>query len=269
MCTGPYHCRGTEDRGPCNDPRDHCFERALTASPTSLPTSSTPTAAPTPLPTANPTSSTPTAVPTAAPTGMPSRVPTMVYPTDVMGRPVFPTDAAGSEFYMTDWRRQPIVPTDQWGEIIRPRTIASTDSSTVVPTEGPSNADGSTGKDKGGSSSTDAIIAVIVVALLLVVGIVVGAIRYVKNTSAKTGDRPARMVVPAGGFGNPVYDSALSEFDGAQQSSGYTDVPGGSRGATASTGYMDVAPGGVQQATGYMDVAAVDDAYEDDAEEDV
>lgn len=80
VCTGPYHCRGTEARGPCSDVRDHCFERGITASPTAKPTTSLPTLAPTQGPSVAPTSS-----------------PTATYPTDGMGRPIFPTDAAGNE----------------------------------------------------------------------------------------------------------------------------------------------------------------------------
>ena len=81
VCAGPYHC-GTEQRGACADPRDHCFERGITASPSTAPSSSHPTALPTSLPTATPTSSLPTAAPTAAPTATPTAAPTTTYARD-------------------------------------------------------------------------------------------------------------------------------------------------------------------------------------------
>ena len=220
QCDGPFHCRGTEVLGPCANPRDHCFERGVKASPTSIPTSSNPTAAPTTLPTVSPTGSKPTPAPIPAPTGVPSPMPIMIYPTDGRGRPIFPTNTAGNELYLTDWhvadwRRQPIVPTDRWGEMVLAWTISPTASPTAQPTAaGSSGAAGSAGKDADSSSNSGALIAVVVVSGLLLIGVVVGAGFYVKSTLAK------KHVRSTSTFGNPVYDSTPAVFDSAQQSAG-------------------------------------------------
>jgi len=92
VCTGPYHCQGTtRDSGRCVNPRNHCFERGITGSPTAIPTSYDPTAHPTSTPTGPPTSSvttaaptvTPSVGPTASPSNTPSTPPTKAPSTDV------------------------------------------------------------------------------------------------------------------------------------------------------------------------------------------
>lgn len=93
----------------------------------------------------------------------------------------------------------------------------------------------------------------VIIALLLVVGVIFGAMYYVKSTLAKR--------VPQSGFDNPAYQSAAGAVTidvnpaGAGDKSGYMDIPYSFQNEKAAkvppasaqaTGYMDVAPGGFQ-----------------------
>ena len=103
------------------------------------------------------------------------------------------------------------------------------------------------------------------VALLLIVGVVFGAVFYVRSSLAKQAS--AR---PAQGFGNPLYDSTNANLAQQQTTAGYMDVPANQgtpmTSPMTSTGYMDVSPSDGHTASGYMDVAP---GFDDGEEESV
>jgi len=157
-----------------------------------------------------------------------------------------------------------------------------TEAPTAAPTEttqppspaadsGASGSAGGPGGDGGGGGDDDAtaLITVVVVAAFLVLGIVLGAIVYVKMQAAAVNADSRR----AGGFENPLYATTAggepATGAGGAGNSGYMDVPMsqnpehaaagesfGGFGADVATGYMDVAPVGA--VTG-----AADDEEED------
>lgn len=124
--------------------------------------------------------------------------------------------------YVTNQRWQPVVPVDRWGRPIVPRTIAPTSSPSTSPNA--VGGDSSTGKDEAADNSSIAI--VVGVALLIVIGIVVGAIWYVRRSQdSGEGDGPRST-----SFDNPMYSDAPGAIS--------IDVDAAPSGAT--TGYVDV-----------------------------
>lgn len=110
--------------------------------------------------------------------------------------------------------------------------------------------------------------------VFLLVGVIIGAVVFVKKRTAAVRAGPQA-------FDNPLYESATGQqHPGVPKYADFSAEPAG------SSGYMDVAPGGMQQSSGYMDVAPHTDGgsagsgymdvsadsqggFDDDAEEDV
>lgn len=250
MCIGPYHCRGTEARGRCANPRDHCIERGITASPSSLPSS-----APSQVPSTSPASSIPTKTPSSAPTTTPTEGPTMTYPTNTDGRPIFPTDSAGNEFYATDSSGQTIVPTDKYGRAFIPVTIPESVSSVPVFPIDSSNSINSSGSDDNGT-----VVTVVGIAVAIIIMVIVGALWYIRQNAGTNRNE-------SGGFENPAYEPTpiTWEVDGGSTANGYADIPATANGDAGDSGYMDVTQSSTEVA-GYSDISP---KVDDDVEEDV
>lgn len=137
-----------------------------------------------------------------------------------------------------------------------------TNTPTQAPMPAPDNAaGGSTGSGAGsdGGGNATAVVVVIAVAFIVIVGIVLGAVIYVKKVVAGGGNRASSP----GSFENPLYGAAGAGDRtgvGAGAGAGYMDVPVSrnpeyAAGAGENGGVQHAGGFGQDSATGYMDVA--------------